>query len=358
MIAMARVKAQSETASVSRRPRGDAAAVAPEALVGMMTSLAEPTRLRLMKLLEKQELGVAELCEILQMPQSTVSRHLKLLAGEGWLTSRRHGTTNLYRMILDELAQASRDLWTLVRDRTAGSAAFRQDELRLARLLQRRRQDGDDFFAAAAADWDRLRVDYYGPNVTEAALLGLLPSHWTVADLGCGTGQVAAALAPCVARVIGVDRSAEMLEAAAARTRELANVELRPGDLESLPLDDACCDAAVMVLVLAYLSDPAPALSEASRILRPGGRLVILDLLRHDRDDFRRLMGQVAAGFDPADLSCLLTDAGFTRIRGRPLPPEPEARGPALLVTVAQRPDASPPATPHDATRASRKERT
>lgn len=356
MIAMPRSRAHSEASSASRRPRADAAGAAPDTLVGLMTSLADPTRLRLMKLLEKQELGVAELCEILQMPQSTVSRHLKLLAGEGWLTSRRHGTTNLYRMILDELAQAARDLWTLARDSTAGSAAFGQDELRLMRLLHRRRQDGGDFFAAAAADWDRLRVEYYGPGVTEAAMLGLLPSHWTVADLGCGTGQVAAALAPCVARVIGVDRSAEMLEAAAARTRGLANVELRRGELESLPLDDACCDAAVLVLVLAYVSDPAPALSQAARILRPGGRLVILDLLRHDRDDFRRLMGQVAAGFDPADLSRLLSDAGFARVRSRPLPPEPEARGPALLLTVAQRPDTSPPATPHDATRASRKE--
>lgn len=311
--------------------------LSPDTLVSVMTSLADATRLRLLRLMEKQELGVAELCGIVQMPQSTVSRHLKLLASEAWITSRRVGTANLYRMTLDELSDTSRQLWILARDHTAGSATFRQDELRLARLLQRRRQDGDDFFAAAAADWDRLRVDYYGPNVTEAALLGLLPSHWTVADLGCGTGQVAAALAPCVSRVIGVDRSAEMLEAAAARTRELANVELRPGDLESLPLDDARCDAAVMVLVLAYLPDPAAALAEAARILRPGGRLVILDLLRHDRDDFRRLMGQVAAGFDPTDLSRLLNDAGFAAVRSRPLPPEPDARGPALLLTTARK---------------------
>src|SRR3954471_6555426 len=146
----------------------------PEALVGWMESLADRTRLRLLRLLERHELGVIELCEILQLPQSTVSRHLKILANQGWLHSRRNGTTHLYRTMLDELAPAARKLWLVAREQTDAWATVHQDQLRLDRRLRDR--DGADaqaFFAGAAGEWDRIRGELYGREFTMAALLAL-----------------------------------------------------------------------------------------------------------------------------------------------------------------------------------------
>ena len=309
----------------------------PEALLGRMEALSDPTRLRLLRLLERHELGVVELCDILQLPQSTVSRHLKVLADGAWVRSRKLGTTHLYRTILDELDPPTRKLWLLAREQTEGWATLQQDSLRLARRLRDRPRDSQDFFANAAARWDKLRRELYGQRFTHSAMLALLPPANVVADLGCGTGHLAAALAPHVKQVIGVDNSSAMLKAARKRVDELPNVELRQGDLESLPIESATCDAAMLILVLTYTTDPSLVLREMSRILKPAGRAVIVDLLPHDRDDFRRQMGQQHLGFDPADLTKLLTSAGFTSAIVRPLSPEPDAKGPALFLATAAR---------------------
>ena len=133
-------------------------------------------------------------------------------------------------------------------------------------------------------------------------------------------------------QVIGVDQSQAMLKAAKKRTETLTNVDLRKGSILSLPIQDATCDAAMFMLVLTYIPDPQTAIAEAVRILKPGGRLVIADLLRHDRDDFRRQMGQQVAGFDPAVIKGMLESAGLTNVRVRSLEPEPQARGPALFI--------------------------
>src|SRR5690349_5431486 len=119
----------------------------PQTIVGWMESLADPTRLRVLRLLERQELGVVELCEVLQMPQSTVSRHLKLLTGQGWLANRREGTANLYGMTLDELEPAARKLWLLAREQTAGWSTLEQDRHRLGQVLRARQDDSQAFFA-------------------------------------------------------------------------------------------------------------------------------------------------------------------------------------------------------------------
>lgn len=312
-------------------------AIRPGALLRRMGSLADPTRLRLLHLLQGAELGVAELCDVLRLPQSTVSRHLKLLAERGWLASRRERTNNLYRMA-EALDPAARRLWRLVRADSQGWPALAQDRLRLERRLRERRGAAERFFAGAAAEWDRLRAELYGRAFEQAALLALLPRGWAVADLGCGTGAVAAALAPHVGRVVGVDQSPAMLRAAARRTAGLGNVELRRGGLEALPLHDGECDAALLVLVLTYLADPRPALAEAARIVRPGGRLSLVDLSRHDDEDFRRRLGQASLGFEPDRMLELIAETGWTSPAVRPLPPEPGARGPALLVARAERP--------------------
>jgi SAM-dependent methyltransferase len=305
----------------------------PESLLSWMGTLADPTRLRLLRLLERHELGVAELCEVVQLPQSTVSRHLKVLGDEGWVKSRAEGTTRLYRMIEDKDG-APRRLWTIAREETAGWATVGQDQLRLTRRLAARRPAAAAFFAGAAGEWDRLRRELYGDTFTQGALLSLLPADWDVADLGCGTGQTAAALAPHVRTVVGVDQSGAMLRAARKRTAGFANVDLRQGSLEAVPLDDESVDGVLLVLALTYVANPGRALREAVRILRAGGRVVVVDLLRHDREEFRRQMGQAGLGFDPENLDATLHEAGFGGVRVRALTPEPGAKGPALVLAT------------------------
>jgi ArsR family transcriptional regulator len=300
-----------------------------------METLGDPTRLRLLRMLERHELGVVELCDVLQLPQSTVSRHLKVLSDQGWTRSRRQGTTNLYRTLFDELDAIVRKLWLLTREQTANWAIVQQDELRLTRLLREKQRGAQNFFADAASQWDRLRKELYGSHFNVAAFLALLPRDWTVADLGCGTGQLTAEIAPFVKRIIAVDNSAAMIKAAEKRLGDATNVEMRRGDLESLPIEDATCDAAMMILVLTYLAEPQTALQQAARILRGGGKIVIVDLLRHDRDDFRHQMQQQHPGLEPQQVKVWLTHAGLTDVRCEPLAPEPNVKGPALFIASA-----------------------
>ena len=309
----------------------------PDALLGWMSSLADPTRLRILRLLERRELGVADLCHGLNLPQSTVSRHLKVLADEGWVDGRAQGTTRLYRSTTGEGDPGARKLWLLARDQTDGWPAVEQDRLRLDRRLAGREPGAASFFAGAAGKWDELRTQLYGSAFTQAALLSLLPPEAVVADLGCGTGQATALLAPYVKQVIGVDQSAAMLKAAQRRTKALPNVELRKGELSSLPIDDAAVDGAVLLLALSYVEEPARVLRELARIVRPGGRAVVVDLLRHDRDDFRRQMGQQGLGFETEEMRALLSGAGLESVAVRAVPPEEGAKGPALVLAAGSR---------------------
>jgi ArsR family transcriptional regulator len=320
-------------------------------LISLMESLADATRLRLLRLLERNELGVAELCHVLQLPQSTVSRHLKVLLDEGWLRNRTQGTANLYRMSLKEEDAAARRLWVLAKTEMSSWSVARQDASRLERLLKTRRGSVEAFFKGAAGHWDRLRDGLYGSGLSEAILPALLPSEWVVADLGCGTGKTAALLARHVRRVLGVDQSQPMLAAAAKRCEDFSNVELRKGSLEAVPIEDVSCDAAVLGLVLSYVPDPVRVLAEAGRILKVGGRLVVTDLLRHDREDFRLEMGQEHLGWEPEEMQQMLEDAGFQGVSARSLPPEPEAKGPALLLASAARASAPARMNPQEQTK-------
>jgi ArsR family transcriptional regulator len=148
---------------------------------------------------------------------------------------------------------------------------------------------------------------------------------------------MAAALAPFVARVIAVDRSGDMLQAARRRLRDAGNVEVRRGELEALPIADAELDAATLLLVLHHLPDPAAALAETSRVLRPGGRLVIADMLPHEHEEYRQQMGHVWLGFGEDHLRRMLGGAGFGTLRIVPLAPAAESKGPALFVAAGRR---------------------
>ena len=163
---------------------------------------------------------------------------------------------------------ASQRLWQLLREQIVDSTGALHDGRRLERVLAERRTKSQQFFTSSAGQWDKLRSELFGRSFHLSALLGLLDPSWTVGDLGCGTGQIAEALAPWVERVVAVDESAAMLQAARRRVRGLANVEVRRGSLEALPIPDASLDAATCVLVLHHLPAPELALAEAARVLR------------------------------------------------------------------------------------------
>src|SRR5213592_1713765 len=176
-----------------------------------LASLADTTRSRILLLLDRHELTVTELCGIVQLPQSTVSRHLKALADSEWVTARAEGTSHLYTMTRDELDASARRLWLLVREQVGPAPAAAQDQRRLQAALAERRTKSQEFFSSSAGQWDRVRDDLFGDRFHLAAFAAFAERDWVVGDLGCGTGQVSAALAPFVSRIVAVDESAAML---------------------------------------------------------------------------------------------------------------------------------------------------
>jgi ArsR family transcriptional regulator len=223
----------------------------------------------------------------------------------------------------------------VVREGLGPDGVYAEDAERARQVLAERRRRSAEFFAASAEQWDHLRRDLFGHRAELVPFFGLLDPRWTVGDLGTGTGGLAATLAPFVARVIGVDRSAAMLEAAERRLEGADNVELRQGDLEELPVTDGELDIAVLSLVLHYVVDPPDVLRDARRALAPGGRLVVVEMRAHDRGaEFAERMGHVWPGFDTQDMAHWIADAGFELVHARPLPPDPEARGPLLFIAT------------------------
>ena len=315
--------------------------------------LSEATRCRILQLLDRQELTVSELVNVLQLPQSTASRHLRVLADSGWVRSRRDGTSHLYQLATDSLDDAAGKLWQLIRDQLAETPASQQDQRRLESVLLERRSRSQAFFTETASEWDLLRDELFGRRFDLQALLALLDRQWVVGDLGCGTGRTTEALAPHVGRLHAVDGSAAMLEAARRRLERFASVKPSQGgangesprqgadvvfhrsELEQLPLDGGILDAAVLFLALHHTPDPGRVLAEARRVCKIGGRLLIVDMLPHDRDDYRRKMGHVWLGFSEHKIRQALAEAAFADVTFQTLPADPEAKGPTLFVATA-----------------------
>lgn len=314
--------------------------MARTAIFDRLASLADPTRGRLLLVLDRHELTVGELCQALQLPQSTVSRHLKQLGALGWITSRAEAASRLYRMV-PRLDPSARKLWHVVRESLAEGDGARRDAQRVAAILERRKRASREFFASAAGQWDALRDDLFGRRADVIALLGLLDESLVVGDLGCGTAQIAEAIAPNVRAVIGVDGSRAMLAAARRRAGETPNLDLRQGDLEALPIADGTLDVAILFLVLHYQDEPVRVLAEARRALRPGGRLLVVDMMPHEQRELAERMGHVWQGIGEEMLAGWMEEVGIGTVRYRPMPVDAVAKGPALFTAVAVMPEAA-----------------
>ena len=306
-------------------------------ILDYMDALSEGVRCRLLLLLDREELTVSDLCDVLQLPQSTVSRHLKTLADGGWVDSRPDGTRRLYHGTVADLEPAAQRLWDLTRSEVEGREIARADRQRLTSVVSRNRSRSREFFDASGDRWDALRDELFGHRFHMHALLSFVPPDWHIADLGCGTGTVTEALAPYVGHVTGIDSSGPMLELAERRLQRFDNVDLRLGSLEDLPIDDASVDAATLMLVLHHVDRPREAIMAAAKCLRPGGRLLIVDMVPHDRELYRKEMGHAWLGFSETTMTDYLHDAGFDRPRFTELPPAPEAKGPNLFAMTADK---------------------
>ena len=288
-------------------------------------------------MLEGTELTVSELCAVVQLPQSTVSRHLKILSDEGWVAARDSGASRFYALIPSRLDHFARRLWNVVKEQASASSVAKQDARRRESVLNERRGKMKSFFSGVAGSWDQMRTELIGSRTDLLALLDLLDESWTVGDLGCGTGQLTEALAPVVKQVIAVDESGAMLNAAKRRLSALENVEVRNGSVEQLPVEDGELDVALLFMVTHFLLEPPAVLAEVKRTLKPGGRLVVLDLTAHEREEYSLQMGHVWQGFSEEQLRAWVADAGLSVVRYRVLPADPKAKGPALFSLVVRR---------------------
>jgi ubiquinone/menaquinone biosynthesis C-methylase UbiE/DNA-binding transcriptional ArsR family regulator len=309
----------------------------PAVVFDRLGTLADATRSRILLLLEGTELTVGELCLVMQLPQSTVSRHLKILSDEGWVAVRDSGASRFYTLVPSRLDPFAKRLWQVVREQVSSSSAAQQDMRRRESVLSVRRLKMQTFFSGAAGNWDQMRAELIGPRTDLLALMDLFDESWVVGDLGCGTGHLSEALAPVVKQVVAVDESGAMLTAAKRRLAAFENVDVRSGSVEELPIEDGELDVALLFMVTHFVLEPAKVLADVRRVLKPGGRLVILDLTSHEREEYSLQMGHVWQGFSEEQVRSWVTDAGMSIARYRVLRADPMAKGPALFSLVAKK---------------------
>lgn len=297
--------------------------------------LADPTRLRMLALLEQEELSVGDLSRALGMAQSRVSNHLRLLREAGLLAERHAGSSTFLRLVPTRGAANGRgltgELWRAVRGHLAGSAEHAADRMRLEAIVAERRQREGEFFDRVAGEWDKIGVDFTTGSARHRAAASLLPAGLVVADLGCGTGYFARGLLGLAARVICVDRSRPMLDQARERLASLSGdteVELRSGELDALPIADGELDGVVAGLVLHHLPTPEGAVAEMLRCLRPGGTAVAVELAPHRETWMHAELGDRHLGLEPRDVAACFERAGFEDVRIEPLDDRYQPRGP------------------------------
>jgi ArsR family transcriptional regulator len=306
-------------------------------------ALADGTRQRILQVLVRQDVNVSELVEVLDQPQSTVSRHLKVLRGAGLIVDRREGTSAVYAAVRPgpNGDGPSGDVRGRLLEWAADQPLPRVLGRRLGAVLHQRRVQSETFFERVGHHWDQMRVDCFGSAFPLEALTALLPRDWTVADVGTGTGHLLGLLSARFERVIAVDPVPAMLDTARSRLelQGADNIDFRAGDLSRLPIGDAEVDLVLAELVLHHVSSPSEGLKELGRILRPGGRVLIVEQAAHQLEEFHDRMQDRWWGFDAGKLSVEVARAGFEEVRHSPLASaEPtNAEAPELFVLTARR---------------------
>ena len=287
--------------------------------------LGDDARLRILRLLDAERLNVTELTSILGIAQSGVSRHLGLLKDAGLVDERRDAGFTYFRLApgLQSGQNGFGPVWPLLQsyfEASAGTADGRADDARLEEVRRVRKENFDEH----GADDERRQIVPGRSWVAWARALGHLLPELEIADLGCGEGYLTIEASRFAKRVVAVDRSEAVLERAKALAKvklarrsvgEGGNVEWKRGELENLPLDDASVDVALLSQALHHAADPSKALAEAARIVRPGGRVLLLELRRHEEEWVRDRLGDTWLGFDDKDLKTLLEDAGLTAVK-------------------------------------------
>ncbi len=312
----------------------------PGRLIEWLSALSDTNRLRMLRALELEELSVGELARVIQLPQSTISRHLKQLLDARLVTKRSSGTSSMYRFADDSADAAAKAIWTTAREELERTHSFDNEQRRLAVVLAARHTDSRGFFGKIGGDWDRLRRELFGQSFTAEALLALVSPEWTIADIGCGTGEISELVAPVAAKVIAIDREPAMLQAARLRLARFKNLQFRAGDLLDLPLKDGEVDCAVVSLVMHHLDDPAKAVTGIARALTAkagGGTLLIIDMMAHDRATYRHTMGHTHLGFSAAEVKGWARRAGLRDVRYLPARPDANAKGPGLFVATMRK---------------------
>jgi ArsR family transcriptional regulator len=279
-----------------------------------LRALSDPTRLRIVALLEKDELSVNELQEITRMGQSRISTHLGLLQDSGLVQSRREGKRTFYKLNHHATGSAAEFIQLAIR----GAKELPEqegDQINLKRILNRRREQAQVYFNQIAGRFDRV----YGPGRSWQAfghlLLRIVPPL-VVADLGAGEGLLSELLARKCKKVIAVDNSEKIVAfgAAKAKKNNLKNLEFRLGDLQNPPIEPHSVDLVILSQALHHADEPAKTIEAAFKILKPHGQILILDLLKHSFDKARELYGDRWLGFPESDLHRWLEEAGFKKI--------------------------------------------
>ena len=279
-----------------------------------LRALSDQTRLRIVSLLERDELSVNELQEITRLGQSRISTHLGLLADCDLVRSRREGKRTFYKLNPDADAVAGEFIQLAIRG-AQELADHSSDQINLKRILKRRSETAQVYFNQIAGRFDRV----YGPGRSWEAfghlLLRILPPL-VVADLGAGEGLLSELLARRCKKVIAVDNSEKIVAFGTAKAKKngLKNLEFRQGDLQNPPIEAGSVDLVVLSQALHHAEDPAAALASAHKLLKPHGQILILDLLKHHFEDARKLYGDRWLGFAESDLHRWLETAGFKKI--------------------------------------------
>lgn len=286
-----------------------------DGLLDRLKALADPLRLRMVGILQEQELAVTELAEVLQISQPRVSHHLRALKEAQLISVRREGSWTFCSLAQDEGAAGK--LLLALGPEAGGFEPEPDDLARLHQVMAQRRHRSKAYFEAAAGEWSEKEPRFAGNGLRHQALSWLLPDGLAVADIGCGHGFMAQALATRVRRVVLVDHSPAMLEQARARLGRLDGVDLdyRVGELDELPIGDGEVDAAFANLALHHAPDLEAALRELLRILRPGGQVIISDLMPHEVEALREEEADLRLGLRPETLAELLTETGFDQVR-------------------------------------------